>query len=84
MARILTLDPEKASGVQRLMAWFLRRQYGGEYLPGVMKVMLVDLKFGGAAGAIYNHLHLRKGSPLSRLQREMVATVVNGAIGGAP
>ena len=84
MARILTLDPEQASGVQRLMAWFLRRQYGGEYLPGVMKVMLVDLKFGGAAGAINNHLHLRKGSPLSRLQREMVATVVNGAIGGAP
>lgn len=84
MARILTVEPENASAVQRLMTWFLRRQYGGEYLPGVMKVMLVDLSLGRAAGSIYNHLHLRKDSPLSRLQREMVATVVNGAIGGAP
>jgi hypothetical protein len=27
---------------------------------------------------------MRKSSPLSRLQREMLATVVNGLIGGAP
>ena len=31
-----------------------------------------------------NYLHMRKSSPLSRLQREMRATVVNGLIGGAP
>jgi len=27
---------------------------------------------------------MRKSSPLSRLQREMLATVANGLIGGAP
>jgi len=27
---------------------------------------------------------MRKSSPLSRLQREMLATVVNGLVGGAP
>jgi hypothetical protein len=35
-------------------------------------------------GKIYQYLHLRKTSPLSRLQREMMATVVNGLVGGAP
>ena len=35
-------------------------------------------------GPLYNHLQLRKGSPLSRLQREMVAVVVNGHLSGAP
>lgn len=83
MARIMTLDPERATGLQRLLAWFLRRQYGGQYLPGVMKLMLADLNVGRPAGALYNYLHLRKDSPLSRLQREMLATVVNGIIGGA-
>jgi hypothetical protein len=33
---------------------------------------------------LYGHLNLRKSSPLSRLQREMLATVVNGLVGGAP
>ncbi|MFZ5816859.1 MAG: hypothetical protein ACOY93_16455 [Bacillota bacterium] len=84
MGRILTLDPAKATGIQRLVLWFVRRQYGGQYLPGVMRVMLADLKVGRPAGSLYNYLHLRKDSPLTRLQREMLATVVNGAIGGAP
>jgi hypothetical protein len=33
---------------------------------------------------LYSYLNERKGSPLSRLQREMVVTVVNGLVGGAP
>jgi hypothetical protein len=37
-----------------------------------------------AVGRLYNHLHMRPSSPLTRVQREMLATVVNGAIGGAP
>jgi hypothetical protein len=36
------------------------------------------------AGSIYRYLHLRRRSPLNRLQREMLATVVNGKVGGAP
>ena len=33
---------------------------------------------------VYNRLHLAKSSSMTRLQREMVATVVNGKVGGAP
>jgi hypothetical protein len=49
-----------------------------------MQILAVDLKLALPMGFLYNHLHLRKRSPISRLQREMLATVVNGIIGGAP
>ncbi len=83
MSRIKTISPENASGVRRFMVRILKRQYGG-FLPGIMRVALVDMKVGRLTGNIYQHLHLRKNSPLTRLQREMIATVVNGVIGGAP
>jgi len=83
MPRIKTIIPESISGIRRLLVAWLKRQYGG-FLPGIMKIALVDLKVGRPTGKIYQYLHLRKNSPLSRLQREMVATVVNGLIGGAP
>ena len=53
-------------------------------VPGVFQVLAVDLGVARPAGALYRHLHLRKSSPLTRLQREMLATVVNGKVGGAP
>ena len=83
MSRIKTISPETASGIRRFLVSMLKRKYGG-FLPGIMKVTLVDLKVGRPTGSIYKHLHLRKNSPLTRLQREMIATVVNGIIGGAP
>lgn len=83
MSRIKTVSPETASGIRRFLVSILKRQYGG-FLPGIMQVTLVDLKVGRRLGSIYQHLHLRKNSPLTRLQREMIATVVNGNIGGAP
>ena len=83
MVNILTVLPEKARGLRRLLFGQVRRRYGG-VVPGVFQVLAVDLKVGRAAGALYDHLHLRKSSPLSRLQREMLATVVNGKVGGAP
>lgn len=83
MARILTVDPAQARGPRRLLFALFRRQYGG-FIPGVFQVLMTDLKIGRAAGALYNRLHLSRSSPLSRLQREMLATVVNGAVGGAP
>ncbi len=46
--------------------------------------MFRDLNIAVPGGWLYNYLHMRKGSPMSRLQREMLATVVNGLIGGAP
>ena len=83
MSRILTVRPEQARGVRRVGMWIARQRYGG-VVPGIFQVLMPDLQLGVAAGWIYERLHLRKGSPFSRLQREMVATVVNGRIGGAP
>jgi hypothetical protein len=60
-----------------------KRQYGG-VVPGLLKIVALDLNIGLPLNWTYNYLHMRKSSPLSRLQREMLATVVNGLIGGAP
>ena len=83
MARILTVDPEQARGLRKLLFWMTKRQYGGA-VPGIFSIAAQDLNIALPCGWIYNHLHMRKGSPLSRLQREMLATVVNGLVGGAP
>ena len=53
-------------------------------MPGIFRVALVDLRLGALLDRLYAHLHLRRRSPLSRVQREMLATVVNGKVGGAP
>ena len=82
MARILTVDPETATGIQKEIFEQVRKKYGG-VIPGIFQILLVDLKLGGLLGEIYEHLNLRGSSPLSKLQREMLATVVNGIIGGA-
>ena len=83
MANIMTIVPERVRGIRKLFFRWVRSQYGG-IVPGVFQVLAVDLKVARPAGGLYNHLHLRESSPLSRLQREMLATVVNGKIGGAP
>lgn len=83
MANILTIQPDGARGLRRLFFRWVRRQYGG-IVPGVFQILAVDLKVARPAGALYSHLHLGKSSSLSRLQREMLATVVNGKVGGAP
>jgi hypothetical protein len=83
MARILTIDPEQARGVRKVFVWITKRQYGGA-VPGILKIMAQDLNIAIPVNWIYNYLHMRKSSPLSRLQREILATVVNGLIGGAP
>jgi hypothetical protein len=83
MARILTTTPEQTRGLRKLLIWVNKRQYGG-VVPGILKVLLPDLNVGFPTVWLYNYLHMRKSSPLTRLQREMLATVVNGLIGGAP
>ncbi len=83
MPNIMTIAPERATGVRKLFFGWVRRQYGG-VVPGVYQVLAVDLKVARPAGSLYSPLHLRKSSSLGRLQREMLATVVNGKVGGAP
>jgi len=83
MANIKTIVPEKARGLRALFFRYVRSQYGG-VVPGIFQVLAVDFRVAPHAGAIYNHLHLGKSSKLTRLQREMMATVINGKLGGAP
>jgi len=83
MSTILTIDPRNARGIRKLFFRWVRNQYGG-VVPGVYQILAVDLKVARPAGALYSYLHLGKRSPLTRLQREMLATVVNGKVGGAP
>lgn len=82
MPRIQTVSPGTAGGVRRLLIRVGKRQYG--YVSGIFQILLPDLRVALAANIIYNRLHLGKSSAMTRLQREMVATVVNGKIGGAP
>jgi hypothetical protein len=82
MARIETVAPGEARGLRRLVLRLSTRGYG--YAPGISQVLLPDLRVAFGVTTLYNRLHLRRSSPLTRLQREMVATVVNGKIGGAP
>ncbi len=81
MTWIETTDAERAGGLRRLLARAIQRFHGG-FLPGIFRILLVDLRLLAGAGWLYRHLHLR-GSSLSGLQKEMVATVVNGKIDGA-
>ncbi len=83
MANIMTIVPEQVHGIRKLFFGWVRGQYGG-VIPGVFQVLAVDLRVARATGSLYSYLHLRRSSPLSRLQREMLATVVNGKVGGAP
>jgi hypothetical protein len=82
MARIKILSEEQAQGPQRRMFEELKAAYG--VVPGIAQILAVDSELAGAAFQIYRHLQFHPDSPLTRLQREMVATVVNGLIGGAP
>lgn len=83
MDGIKTVRPDEARGVRGLFFRWVRGQYGG-VVPGVFQILAVDLSVAPAAGWLYRYLHLRRKSPLTRLQREMLATVVNGKVGGAP
>lgn len=79
MARIKALSEEQAREVLD--------QLGAPdegFVRGIARILLVDPQIGGPANQLYGYLNFRPESPLSRLQREMVATVVNGLIGGAP
>ena len=82
MARIKTTSERDARGIQRALVWYTKRQYG--YLPGIFQILLPDFGLARHVGAIYNRLHLGKRSQLSRVQREMLAVVVNGHVHGAP
>jgi hypothetical protein len=61
----------------------VKSQYGG-VVPGIAQILLADLAIAGPTFQLYHYLTARPDSPFTRLQREMLATVVNGHIGGKP
>ncbi len=83
MARILTIDPDETTGLRKLIVRMIRRQNGG-IVPGIYKILMPDFQVTIPTGWLYTYLNERKGSPMSKVQREMLATVVNGLVGGAP
>jgi hypothetical protein len=65
-------------------SWPERSVVNSGGLPGVFKILLTDFQVALPTGWLVYYLNERKGSPLTKLQREMSATVVNGLVGGAP
>ncbi len=80
-SRIKTVEPEHVSGPEKAIIDARIAEYG--FVPGIARLLLPDRQVAMHASPIYQHLHLRPDSPLTRLQREMIATVVNGLVGGA-
>ena len=79
-AAIFAVSPD-AAGIRGWFVRISRRRYG--LAPGIMRVLLTDLPAGILASLLYNRVNFGARS-LGALHREMVATVVNGKIGGAP
>jgi hypothetical protein len=73
---------ERRSWLARRLAAVIVRRVG--FLPGIAAVLLSDLRLLWKVTSLFTYLHVRRSSRLSALQREMVATVVNGTVGGAP
>jgi uncharacterized peroxidase-related enzyme len=82
MSRILTVSVETAEGPQKAMLDKVLAEVG--YISGTQRLMLVDPQIGVPGKQLHDYLNLRIDSPFSRVQREMVATVVNGMVGAKP
>jgi hypothetical protein len=66
----------------RLLERVMAKQYGA--IPGIARIQLADLRLAWLMTRLLQHLHMGRRVALTVVQREMVATVVNGLIGGAP
>jgi hypothetical protein len=71
----------ETAGLRGRILRMARRRIG--LAPGIMRVLLTDLR--GGLLAIFLWTRVDHGArSMTPLQREMVATIVNGKIGGAP
>ena len=66
----------------RLLEGLMVKRYGA--IPGIARVQLADLRFAYRVTRLFQHVYMGRRVELTVVQREMVATVVNGLIGGAP
>ncbi|OLC25193.1 MAG: hypothetical protein AUG06_11910 [Actinobacteria bacterium 13_1_20CM_2_65_11] len=53
-------------------------------IPGIARIQLADLRLAWLMTRLLQHVYMGRRVALTVVQREMVATVVNGLIGGAP
>ncbi len=79
----IRIVPSEAGGLRGILLRVAGRSSYG-YVPGIAQVLMPDLWVTALVGLLYRRVHLARSSSLTRLQREMVATIVNGKIGGAP
>jgi hypothetical protein len=68
--------------VPALIEHLIRARMGG--VPGMARIELADLRLAWLMSRLLRHVYARRRLALTVVQREMVATVVNGLIGGAP
>jgi hypothetical protein len=66
----------------RLLEGVMVRRFGA--VPGMARIQLADLRFAWLMTRLFQHIYMGRRVALTVVQREMVATVVNGLIGGAP
>ena len=66
----------------RLLEGLMVKRLGA--VPGIARVQLADLRFAWLMTRLFQHIYMGRRITLTVVQREMVATVVNGLIGGAP
>lgn len=83
MRGITTVNLASATEAQRPILEQAQQARGG-ILGGMAQVMAADPQLGSLATPLYRYLNLRPGSPVPKLQREMIATLVNGLVGGKP
>ena len=82
MSRILAVSEDTTEGLPGAAMENARQTRG--YVGGTLRLMLVDPKVAQAGRQLYEHLNLRPDSPLTRLEREMLATVVYGMLSAKP
>jgi hypothetical protein len=66
----------------RLLEGMMIKRFGA--VPGIARIQLADLRFAYRMSRLFQHVYMGRRVALTVVQREMVATVVNGLIGGAP
>lgn len=82
MSRILAVALETAPEPQRALLDKIMAETGR--VSGTSRLLMVDPQVGRAGLQLYQYLCLRPDAPITRLQREMIATVVYGMIGAKP
>lgn len=78
MARIRTLSEDHANEAQRALIEQTKKEYG--VFTGIRQVLLADPNVAMPVKQLVQYLSLRKDSPFTRLQLELIGTLVYGLI----